>query len=103
MKAPIRALTEMIENAIVTGQELHILSADIAKAFDGMEYWSQALGWAALGMPTELIEMIVGMDREWETAIILGQGRNTEWYKNGRGVRQGSIGGPIKWVVFKNF
>ena len=103
VKAPIRALTEMIEDAIVTGQELHILSADIAKAFDSMEYWSHALGWAALGMPRELIEMIVGMDREGETAIILGQGRNAEWYKNGRGVRQGSIGGPIKWVVFINF
>ncbi len=103
VKAPIRALAEMIEDALVSGKELHILSADISKAFDSIEYWSQAMGWSALGMPPDLIEMLVKMDREGETAVILGQGRKTDWYKNGRGVRQGSIGGPIKWVIFMNF
>ena len=46
--------------------------------------------------------MLVKMDSEGETAVILGQGRKTDWYKNGRGVRQGSIGRPIKWVIFMN-
>ena len=103
VRAPIRALAELIEDALMSGKELHILSADISKAFDSIEYWSQALGWSALGMPKDVIEMLVGMDREGETAVILGQGRQTDWYKNGRGVRQGSIGGPIKWVAFMNF
>ena len=103
VKSPIRNLTEMMEDAIMGGKELHIFSADIAKAFDSIEYWSQALSWGALGMPEDLIQMLVDMDSEGETAVILGQGRKTEWYKNGRGVRQGSIGGPIKWVVFINF
>jgi ribonuclease HI/exonuclease III len=102
-KAPIRALAEMIEDALMSGKELHVLSADISKAFDSIEYWSQAMGWSALGMPKDLIEMLVNMDKEGETAVILGQGRTTDWYKNGRGVRQGSIGGPIKWVIFMNF
>ena len=101
--APIRTLTETIEDATQTGRELHVFSADIAKAFDSIEYWSQALSWAALGMPTDLINMLVRMDEEGETAVILGQGRQTDWYKSGRGVRQGSIGGPIKWAVFINF
>ena len=103
VKAPIRSLAEIIEDASQTGRELHIFSADIAKAFDSIEYWSQAISWSALGMPKELINMIVQMDKEGETTVILGQGRQSEWYKAGRGVRQGSIGGPIKWVVFINF
>jgi len=103
VKSPIRNLTEMLEDAIVSGRELHVFSADIAKAFDSIEYWSQALGWRALGMPEETVQMLVDMDRGGETSVILGQGRGTDWYRNGRGVRQGSIGGPIKWVVFINF
>ena len=103
VRSPIRNLTEMMEDAIISGKELHIFSADIAKAFDSIEYWSQALGWGALGMPKDLIQMLVDMDRDGETSVILGQGRGTDWYRNGRGVRQGSIGGPIKWVVFINF
>ena len=54
--------------------------------------------------------MLMHMDQEGETAVILGQGRNTAdvlgedgWFKSGRGVRQGSIGGPIKWIVYMNF
>ena len=103
VQSPIRALTELIEDAITSGKELHIWSADISKAFDSLEYWSQAMGWSALGMPADLIEILVRMDSEGQTAVILGQGRMTDWYKNGRGVRQGSIGGPIKWVIFINF
>ena len=102
-KAPIRALAESIEDALMTGKELHILSADISKAFDSIEYWSQAIGWSALGMPADMQQTLVDMDRDAETAVIMGQGRTTDWYKHGRGVRQGSIGGPIKWVVFMNF
>jgi ribonuclease HI len=102
-KSPIRSLAEIIEDAAQTGQELHIFSADIAKAFDSIEYWSQAMSWSALGMPADLIQMLVQMDQEGETSVILGQGRQSDWFKAGRGVRQGSIGGPIKWVVFINF
>ena len=103
VKAPIRVLTEVIEDAIISGKELHVFSADISKAFDSLEYWSQAMGWSALGMPPDLVDMLVEMDAGGETAIVLGQGRVTDWFKSGRGVRQGSIGGPIKWVVFMNF
>ena len=109
-RAPIRALTEVIEDAIVSGNELHVFSADISKAFDSLEYWSQAMGWKALGMPDDLVEMLVGMDEQGKTAVIMGQGRTTAsidnkegWFKSRRGVRQGSVGGPIKWIVFMNF
>ena len=40
---PIRILAELIEDANVTKQELHIFSADLSKAFETLEYWSQAM------------------------------------------------------------
>ena len=107
---PIRALAETIEDAAVSGKELHVFSADLTRAFDSIEYWSQAMSWRALGMPKDLVGLLVGMDEGGSTEVIMGQGRTTAtvlkdkgWFTNGRGVRQGSIGGPIKWVVFMNF
>ena len=49
MQDPIRILAELIEDANVTKKELHIFSADLSKAFDTLEYWSQAMSWRALG------------------------------------------------------
>jgi hypothetical protein len=107
---PIRILAELIEDANVTKKELHIFSADLSKAFDTLEYWSQAMSWRALGAPKSMVNMLVDMDKGGQTAVILAPGRTTETvlgqeglYANARGVRQGSIGGPMKWVVFMNF
>ena len=37
------------------------------------------------------------------TQVNLGQGRLSEPFHHGRGVRQGSVGGPLKWVVFVHY
>jgi hypothetical protein len=110
MQALIRILAELIEDANITKKELHIFSADLSKAFDTLEYWSQAMSWRALGAPTEMVNMLVDIDKGGRTAVILAPGRTTETvsgeegtYANVRGVRQGSVGGPMKWVVFMNF
>ena len=107
---PMHNLAETIQDAQVSGKELHVLSADLSKAFDTLEHWSQAMSWRALGMPKEMAEMLMRMDKEGETAVILGQGRTTAdilgeegWFTSQRGVRQGSIGGPVKWIVYMNF
>ena len=54
--------------------------------------------------------MLMNMDKGGESEVILGQGRTTSsvlgsegWFKAERGVRQGSVGGPIKWIVYMNF
>jgi len=61
-------------------------------------------------MPEEMTMMLMNLDEMAESEVILGQGRTTStvlgeegWFKSGRGVRQGSIGGPIKWIVYMNF
>jgi hypothetical protein len=93
---PIRVLAEIMEDAEESGQELHLFSADLAKAFDTLEYWSQAMSWRALGMPEDMATMLMNMDKGGESEVILGQGRTTSsvlgsegWFKAERGVRQG--------------
>ena len=110
MQDPIRILAELIEDANVSGKELHIFSADLSKAFDTLEYWSQAMSWRALGAPKQLVNLLVDMDRGGETEVILTPGKTSATtlgkdgrFKSQRGVRQGSVGGPMKWVVFMNF
>ena len=84
-------------------RQLHVFSADLSKSFDTIEHWSQELSWKALGMPTNLIKMLTNMDKQATTEVTIGQGRTTDqvlgekgWFYSDRGVRQGSIGGPIK-------
>ena len=109
VQAPLRILAEIIEDANQSKQELHVLIADLSKAFDTMEYWSQELSWQCLGLPEHMVRLLVNLDRgnpggEGATTTVgLAQGRTTEAFKHGRGVRQGSVGGPLKWIVFVHF
>ena len=89
----IRILVELIEDANITTKELHVFSADLSKAFDTLEYWSQAMSWRALGAPKDMVNMLVNMDKGGRTPIILAPGRTTEsilgiegTYANARGV-----------------
>ena len=108
VQPPLRMLAEVIEDAHAAKRELHILITDLSKAFDTMEYWSQAMSWSALGMPEEAIKLMISLDKGSEkgsgatSRVALAQGRVTGTFKHGRGVRQGSGGGPIKWCVFVN-
>ena len=94
---PLRILAELIDDAKMSKQELHILVTDRAKAFDTMEYWSQALSWKCLGVPEHMINLLVNLDSrniEGEgatTQIALAQGRTSEPFRHQRGVRQGSV------------
>jgi hypothetical protein len=109
---PLRILTEVLQDAKFSESELHVMALDLKKAFDTCEYWSQALSWRALGMPKDVVNMLVNLDAgsnnpgdPYEgpgatTSVILDAGHTTDPFTHGRGVRQGSVGGPIKWVVF---
>ena len=113
--APVRMTAEVMEDAVANENELHLVMLDLKKAFDTCEYWSQALSWHSLGMPEHMIRILINMDagsnspadpyegKGATTKVILDAGHTTEPFAHGRGVRQGSVGGPIKWVVFMHF
>ena len=72
-----------MEDARRSGQELHMMVADLSKAFDTMEYWSQELSWRTMGMPQDMIDLMVNLDSGSEegegatTEVALGKGRKT--------------------------
>jgi len=111
---PLRVLAEVLQDAHLSKSELHVIALDLRKAFDTCEYWSQALSWRAIGMPAEVVNVLVNLDAGSNnpgdryagpgptTSVILDAGHTSEPFTHGRGVRQGSVGGPIKWVVFMN-
>ena len=112
---PRRVLAAVFEDANMSEKEMHLLLLDLKKAFDTCEYWSQALSWRALGAPEDLIKILLNLDAGSNspadphpgpgatTRVILANGKFSPPFPHGRGVRQGSVGGPIKWVVFMHF
>ena len=105
MQDPIRILAELAKDANVTGKELHVFSADLSKAFDTLEYWSQDMSWRALGAPKQVVNLLTEMDKGGETEVILTPGKTTATtlgkkgrFRSQRGVRQGSVGGPLKYI-----
>ena len=100
---PMQVLASVLDDARLSKSQLHCLSLDLSKAFDTVEYWSQAASWSALGMPEELIRLLIQMDSSASTQVALGGGRYTNPVLHGRGVRQGSILGPLKWVAFMHW
>ena len=108
--APLRTLRAITDDARQSKRTLHLFIADLTKAFDTLEYWSQALSWRCLDLPEKLIRILINLDSGSEhggatTQVNLGQGRLhvSEPFHHGRGVRQGSVGGPLKWVVFVHY
>ena len=63
MQDPIWVLAELIEDANISGKELHTFSTDLSKTFVALEYWSQAMSWRALGAPKQLVNLLVDMAR----------------------------------------
>jgi hypothetical protein len=72
-----------------------------------------------LGMPEPMIKLLVNLDAgrgngPWDdpeeaqscagatTKVFTAQRMSTAPARHGRGVRQGSVGGPIKWIAFMN-
>ena len=120
VQAPLRVFAEMLDDARSSKQDLHVFTTDLSKAFDTVGFWSQELSWRCLGMPEHLVDIMVNLDAgcaAWHdehgidaqqakgatTRMLLGHRAKSDPFRMGRGVRQGSVGGPLKWIVFMNF
>ena len=60
--APLRTLRALTDDARQSKQPLYLVIADLTKAFDTLEYWSQALSWKCLDLPDALIRILINLD-----------------------------------------
>ena len=64
--APLRTLRAITDDARQSKRTLHLFIADLTKAFDTLEYWSQALSWRCLDLPEKLIRILINLDSSSE-------------------------------------
>ena len=119
VQGPLRVFAEILDDARSSHQDLHVFTTDLSKAFDTVGFWSEELSWRCLGMPEHLVDIMTNLDAgcaAWHdehdtgckeigatTRMLLGHRAKSAPFQMGRGVRQGSVGGPLKWIVFMNF
>ena len=60
--APLRTLRAITDDARQSKNPVYLFIADLTKAFDTLEYWSQALSWKCLDLPEELIRILINLD-----------------------------------------
>ena len=87
-----------IEEAAERGQRIYATQIDMSKAFDSVPHWSIRLSLRRLGIPAECVDFMRRLDRG--TSQVLTAFALTEEYTIWKGVRQGEVASPMKWVAF---
>ena len=80
------------------GRKLYSIQMDMSKAFDSVTRWSMRLSLARVGVPEDCINFLEELDKG--TSQVLTAFGLTESYNIGKGVRQGEVMSPLKWIVF---
>ncbi len=73
---------------------------DYSKAFDCVEHDKLWAALEELGIPLHLIMLIRSLYIDQEATVYTTYG-NTEWFKIGKGVRQGCIFSPLLFNLYK--
>ncbi len=73
---------------------------DYSKAFDCVEHDNLWTALEELGIPLHLIMLIRSLFIDQEATVYITYG-NTEWFKIGKGVRQGCILSPLLFNLYK--
>ena len=76
-----------------------VASIDLAKAFDSVEGWALQLAYRRMGLPEALVRWLSYTDSHGVSKVITRAGL-TEEYEVGRGVRQGEVMSPLKFILW---
>ena len=92
-------LLAALEDAKLTGKEIHILALDIKRAYDSIEFWSSEIAARRLRLPEEFIQIMREFDTNATTATRTPAG-HTAFYPIERGMRQGDSLSPLRFILW---
>ena len=99
--------TLIAEEWVKEKQPLYVFSQDISKAYDAVsKHIGKEIAWRRLGVPEDLIQMLLDMDRGNETVVLTAYGCTDEIlgtekgiFEYERGFCQGASESPSGWVA----
>jgi len=96
---PIGIIQHCLDLARDDRKPLYVACNDIAKAFDSVPAEAMARCWRAQRVPEAYIQMRLRSLRHAKAKVLTAYGLTTE-FALGCIIQQGSVGGPLDWVMF---
>jgi hypothetical protein len=93
-------LTNAIHHSVGRGQKLCVLLLDVASAFDSVDHASMVGTLRELGVPPHLVRAVEGMYSGLQYRMCTADGRLTEAFDVGVGVKQGCPASPLLFCLF---
>ena len=95
----IAGIMSAIDWARRRGRGVWLLFLDCEKAFDSVPHWALEISYRRLGLEDPIVDFLSEMDFEAESSV-LHTGRKTRKFTVGRGVRQGDVLSPLKFIAW---